>query len=132
MKFKGKKFKGYQTKNIKDLKLKGYEYTASLDQDLFRKHLVAFGLTSQPEICPKIEGEYTIEWDDDIPNVYVTSIFISNPYDSKSYIEVDLNSFVELFDLEALGAMIYDNADQGNWYEDKAANAMDYDWDMER
>lgn len=120
----------YQTKNL-SLSVKNYSFTAELDQNLLLKHLKALGLISQPELCTKIEGEFSIEWDDDIPMPQIDALYIIGP-DNTKHIEIDLdrcyNSKVLLFDGYAIEELISER-DNGDWSQDRIEAAADRAYD---
>lgn len=126
----------YKTKNISLNKIKSYSFTADLDQPLLLKHLKALGLTEQLDVCYKIEGEFTIEWDDDIPMPQIESLYIVHPLNDKIFIEIDkdrcFNHKCLLFDGYAIQDLIADGGDCGDWSADRQAAYADAAYDSWR
>jgi len=69
----------------------------------------------------KVYGEFSIEWDDDIPEVYA----------SPNVTDIDGLEVADI-DLDFVSQQIAAKGDESSWYEDRLSNASDYDWDMER
>ena len=119
----------YQTKNLSYNKIKSYEFSFELDQNLLLKHLKALGLNSQPDFCLRVEGEFSVDFDDDIAMPQIESLFIVN---GDSHIEIPLerlfNTKVLLFDGHAIEDLIAET-DDGSWYQDRLEAAADHAYD---
>lgn len=126
----------YKTKNISGFKIKSYSFKADLDQSLLLKHLKALGLSTQLDVCYKIEGEFSIDWDDDIAMPQIESLYIVNPLDDKVFIEIDLdrcfNHKCLLIDGYAIQDLIADGGDCGDWSADRQAAYADAAYDSWR
>lgn len=108
-------------------KVKNYSFEGTiLDEHLSQKYLEYFEVDPNRDYTDeiKVDGEFTIEWDDDIPNVIVENLTFDN---GNKYIEVDLDE-VSTQDLEDQ-IQEYDN---GSWAEDKIASQSDYAYERSR
>jgi hypothetical protein len=102
---------------------KNYEFQAMVDiQDISPAILVNLKLDPDQEQV-NIDGEFQVEWDDDIPLVRVLSVFIGNIqiFDDNK----DDNEF-ETYNLE-LAIEQHGPADE--WYQDAAANKAEADFE---
>lgn len=122
----------YKTKNISLSKVKSYSFVLELDQPLLLKHLKALGLTVQSDYCYKLEGEFSVDWDDDIAMPQIESLHLIHPTDDKISIEIDLdhcfNHKCLLIDGYAIQDMLAER-DDGNWSIDRQASAADHAYD---
>lgn len=68
----------------------------------------------------KFEGEYTVQWDDDIPMPVIESLYLDN---GNKYIEVNLDDIDEVYDLEE---QISQSGLDSDWEADKFGDMADY------
>ena len=119
---------------IENLKVKGYTFTGHIfAADLSAEELKRLEVdTTQFEWGDQpidVEGEFHVEWDDDIPMVYVDAVYAQAPNDPSSNFYIVLDE--DRVDYDALSQEI-ESHDNGDWQADRIASAMDYDSDMER
>jgi hypothetical protein len=106
-------------------KIKGYSFTGEFDGELTTEQLAELGLDAQPEKVPLIEGDFSIDWDDDIAQPMIDTMYLINPYDDKKFITLDLDS-VDTATLEEHLAQYGDSAD---WESDRIAERADWAYD---
>lgn len=122
----------YKTENLIIDEIKGSSFKFELDQDLTEEHLEALGLKEQLGHAYTIEGDYSLEWDDDIPNVVLGSLYISLDDRNSPFIEIDLddcyNNKSLIFDGYEIEALLAEQ-DNNDWYADRQADLTDsYDY----
>lgn len=62
-------------------------------------------------------GDFSIEWDDDIPMVQIEEIYLS--YGTKHL------NIIDFVDLDKLSEELAERGDQHEWYTDKLSSAID-------
>ncbi len=114
----------YKTKDISVSKVKGYEFILELDGDLMPEHLKALGLTEQTGYVAKLEGSFSVDWDDDIAMPQIESLWLCHPADSKLDIELDLDSKDSPVDVYGIQDLLAE-CDSGDWYSDRLSSLAD-------
>lgn len=109
-------------KSICITKIKGYSFTGDFDGEVSAEHLKLLGLDNQPEKVLLIEGDYSIEWDDDIAMPQIESIFLINPDDASKYVRLNFDDV----DTESLEETISDSDLSSDWECDRMAEAADW------
>jgi len=108
-------------------KFKGNSFEGNvLDEHLPKKYQDELGIDPEREFTNeiKIEGEYFIQWDDDIPMPVIESLSLNN---GNKYIDVNLDDLGnELFDLEE---QISQAGLDSEWEEDRISSSIDRAYD---
>ena len=124
----------YKNKNISSFSVKDYSFKATLDQSLLKKHLKALGLVQDLEVVYELQGEFSIEWDDDIPMPVLECLYIVNPLKPDDSIEIDLdrcfNHKYLLFDGYDIEDRIANSGLDLDWCSDREASLADYYYDQ--
>lgn len=113
--------KVYITK-VKNSSFEGYVY----DDALPKKYQEEFELEPNREFTEeiKVEGEYSVEWDDDIPMPVVENVYLSN---GNKDIEMNLDDLGNtLFDIEE---EIAQSGMDSSWEEDRIGRLADRAYD---
>jgi len=100
--------------NIESLTLEGYDYQAQ----------ISYNDPNNIEIFHLVYGEYQVDWDDDIPEPYILTVF-----DKQTDIEIDCEPMQTSLDVELQD---YDGEHTQRWYEDKQSAAIDHAYDSYR
>lgn len=115
---------------IEGLKIRGYSFTALVDvADLPIGAVEALELKAGVEQV-EVEGEFSVEWDDDIPLVRVSYVLARNENGNELTIyDEDLESAVEQYDAYNIEQLIEQDGDSSEWMADAMAMAADRAYD---
>ncbi len=114
---------------IEGLRIKGYEiigyiYAGDLIADELKRLGVSTEGTEWANKALDVTGEFHIEWDDDIPEVYLDAVYVQSPDGSNSYITLG----EDRLDYDEIQEEIQ-SLDSGDWAMDRQAALIDYAYD---
>lgn len=102
-----------------------YEFTGYiLDENLSDKYLKFFEIDPNRDGCDeiKVSGEFSIEWDEEIPNVMVDYVVFSNGNK-----EIDVN--LDDLNLEEIAEKITNKSNYMDWAADRISSQSDFLFD---
>lgn len=113
----------YEVESVKDYEAFLVANTSELPIEAILKAQIETGkeLPEHVRLC----ADFIIEWDDDIAQVYVQSVYAAFPKGTNDTEYIELSE--EDIDFGDLGMAIEESGEQSEWYEDRIAAASDWE-----
>lgn len=115
---------------IENLRIRNYSFTALVDVlDLPIGAVEALNLKAGIEQV-EVEGDFSVEWDDDIPLVRISYVLAKSESGNELTIyDENLDSAVEQYDAYEIEQLIEQDGDSSEWMADAMAMAADRAYD---